>query len=178
MPGGPRSSLWERGTREGRRPTRRARPRGRTDLSATRASPSCPGSRSPRRSCPRGRPARRTCRRSRWSSLRRQGGRGEGPSTPAAVGTRAGCGCPEAARTRYNSLQLAGAARGHTRVTLGPGRRESRPFPSLEGAAGERRSRLGRPPLGKATVGTVAWKKAAQQRPFQKRPRPPAHAGS
>lgn len=72
---------------------------------------------------------------------------------------------------RAHTLQLAGAARGHTRVTLGPGRRESRPFPSLEG-------RGAAVPLGKATVGTVAWKKAEQQRPFQKRPRPPAHAGS
>lgn len=44
----------------------------RTHLSATHASLSCPGSRSPRRSCPPGRPARRTCRRSHSSSLRGQ----------------------------------------------------------------------------------------------------------
>lgn len=56
------------------------------DLSATRASPSCPGSRSPRRSCPRGRPARRTCRRSRSSSLRRYGsGWSRSPVTASTV---------------------------------------------------------------------------------------------
>lgn len=54
----------------------------RADLSATRASPSCPGSRSPRRSCPRGPPARRTCPRSRSSNLRGRGsGRPQSPRT-------------------------------------------------------------------------------------------------
>lgn len=48
-------------------------------------------------------------------------------------------------RGRVHTLQLAGAARGHTRVTLGPGRRESRPFPSLEG-------RGAAVPVGKATA--------------------------
>lgn len=44
-----------------------------THLSGTRASPSCPGSRSPRRSCQHGPPARRSAPRSRWSSLRVKG---------------------------------------------------------------------------------------------------------
>lgn len=66
----------------------------------------------------------------------------------AAVRGRGEAGGVRLPRGRAHTLQLAGAARGHTRVTLGPGRRESRPFPSLEGAAGELRSRLGRPPSG------------------------------
>lgn len=66
--------VWDR--RGGQAPRGEERCSWRPDLSAIRASPSCPGSRSPRRSCPRGRPARHTCHQSRSSSLRRQGRRG------------------------------------------------------------------------------------------------------
>lgn len=173
MPGGPQSSLWERGTREGRRPTRRAGPAGgRTSLRLVLLRLALVVE-------AHGAPVHAVGLHAVLAA----------EATGVVCGDRAAAVRGRARPPPWGRGRGAAAQRARAHVTT----RRSRPR-SHTSDAGPRtpgvtslsiirgRSRgavvhLGRPPLGKATVGTAAWKKAAQQRPFQKRPRPPAHAG-